>query len=92
MFTESQIPSMTRILSKPAFAGPVTAGLRSPEELDGSGVGALGGTGVVDRDGVALSLSPIGSTQFEHRVSAKVRPSSRATRTDHPLLLNHDIV
>lgn len=48
---------MTRILSTPALAGATVAALRSPDVLDGSGVGALGGTGVVDLDGVALSFS-----------------------------------
>lgn len=44
------------MVSKPALFGALGVGLRSDEELDPSPVGR-GGTGVVDRDGVALSLS-----------------------------------
>lgn len=47
---------MTRIVSKPALCGTLGLGLRSNEEADPSPAGR-GGTGVVDRDGVALSLS-----------------------------------
>jgi hypothetical protein len=44
------------MVSKPALFGVFGVGLRSDEELDASPAGR-GGTGVVDRDGVELSLS-----------------------------------
>jgi len=52
----STLPSITRIVSKPALFDTPGLGLRSDEE-PGPSPARRGGTGVVDRDGVALSLS-----------------------------------